>query len=165
MTVGVSDDVAQEVQMPSCPQALEDEEEQIPSRSATFKDPGTPDQIVLDQRSLTHLPSQPWCKVCVASRGRDSHREHSKIDAVMPQLHFDDVYMVDGRPLQIASFLVGTDTSSGALCATTVQDSKQMDMPCVVAGSAKWVRDLGYERFCLLGDKLVLQLPQNKVAK
>ena len=56
----------------------------------------------------------------------------------MPQLHFDDGYMVDGRPLQIASFLVGTDTSAGALCATTVQDSKQMDMPCVVAGSAKW---------------------------
>ena len=34
----------------------------------------TPDQIVLDQRSLTHFPSQLWCKVCVESRVRDSPR-------------------------------------------------------------------------------------------
>ena len=38
-------------------------------------------------------------------------------------------------------------TSSGAIHATMVPDSKRMDMPNVVAGTAKWVRDLGYERF------------------
>ena len=48
-------------------------------RLATLEDPGTPDQIVLDQHSLTHFPSLPWCKVCVEFRGRDSpHREQSK---------------------------------------------------------------------------------------
>ena len=64
---GVSDDVAQELQMPIGPQALEDVEEPMPSRPATLKDPGTPEQIVLDQHSLTHFPSQPCCKVCVES--------------------------------------------------------------------------------------------------
>ena len=34
-----------------------------------------------------------------------------------------------------------------------VPDSKKMDMPYVVAATAKWVRDLGYERSCLHGDK------------
>ena len=64
--------------------------------------------------------------------------------------------MGNGGLLQIACFLVGTDTSSGALHATMVPDSKKMDMPYVVATTAKSVRDLGYERFCLHGDKEVL---------
>ena len=80
-TTGVSDDVAQDLQMPIGPQALEDVEEPMPSRPATFKDPD-PDQIVLDQHSLTHFTSQPWCG---EFRGRDSpHREQSNIDAVVP---------------------------------------------------------------------------------
>ena len=60
--------------------------------------------------------------------------------------------MGDGGPLQIACCLVGADTSSGAIHATMVPDSKKMDMPHVVSATAKWVRDLGYERFCLHGD-------------
>ena len=86
--------------------------------------------------------------MCVESRGHDSpHREQSKIDAVVPQLQqFDYGYMEDGGPLQIACFLVGTDTSSGAINATMVLDSKKMDMPYVVAATAKWVRDLVYSQ-------------------
>ena len=105
--------------------------------------------------------------MCVESRGHDSpHREQSKIDAVVPQLQFDYGSMEDGSPLQIACFLAGTDTSSGAIHATVVPDSKKMDMPHVVVTTAKWVRDLGYERFCLHGDKEgVLQLQLDKVAK
>ena len=38
-------------------------------------------------------------------------------------------------------------------------------MPCVVAATAEWVRELGYERFCLHRDKGVLQLMLDKVAK
>ena len=120
----------------------------MPARPATLKDPGTPDQIVMEQHNLTHFPSQPWCKMCVESRGHDStHREQSKIDAVVPQLQFDYGYTGDGGPLQIACFLVGADTSSGAIHATMVPDSKKMDMPYAVAATAQWVRDLGYERF------------------
>ena len=142
VTAGVSDDVAQELQMPTGPQAVEDAKALMPSRLATLEDPGTPDQIVLDQHSLTHFPSLPWCKVCVEFRGRDSpHREQSKSDAVVLQLPFEYGYMGGRGPLQIACFLVGTDTSSGPMSATMVPDSKKMDMPYVVAGTAKWVRD------------------------
>ena len=87
---GVSDDVAQELQMPIGPHSLDDVEEPMSARPATLKDRSTPDQIVLDHQSLMHVPIQPWCKMCVESRGRDSpHREQSNIDAVVPQLHFD----------------------------------------------------------------------------
>ena len=51
-----------------------------------------------------------------------------------------------GGPLQIACFFVGTDTSSGAKRATMVPESKKMDMPYVVAGTAKHVRDFGYSQ-------------------
>ena len=40
-----------------------------------------------------------------------------------------------------------------------------MGMPDVFATTAKWVRDLGYERFRLHGNKGVLQLLLDKVAK
>ena len=44
----VSDDAAQELQMPIGSQALSDVEEPMPSRLATLRDPGTSDQIVVD---------------------------------------------------------------------------------------------------------------------
>ena len=130
-TSGVSDKVGQELQMLLGPQMLEDVDEPMTARPTNLRDPGTPGQIVMEQHSLTHFPSQLWCKVCVESRG--PHREPSKIDAVVPQLQFDYGDMGDGGPLQIACFLVGVDTSSGAIHATMVHDSIKMDMPYVAA--------------------------------
>ena len=52
--------------------------------------------------------------------------------------------MGDGGPLQISYFLEGADTSSGAIHATIVPNSKKMDMPSVVEATAKWVRDPVY---------------------
>ena len=167
VTAGVSDDVTQELQMPIDPQTLDDVEEPMPARLATLKNPSTLDKIVLDQHTLTHFPSQPQCKMCVESGVRDCpHSEQSEVDAAVPQLQFDNGYMGDGGPLQIACFLVGTDTSSGAIYATMVPYSKKMDMPFVVAGTAKRVRDLECARFCLHGDKeRVLQLLLSKITK
>ena len=43
-TAGVSDEVAQELQMPIGSQMLEDVEEPMLARLATLRDPDTPDQ-------------------------------------------------------------------------------------------------------------------------
>ena len=146
-TAGVSDEVAQELQMPMGPQMLEDVEEPIPARPATLRGPATLPQIGMEQHSLTHFSSQPWCKMCVESRGHDSpHGEQSEIDAVVPQLQFDYRYMGGGGPLQIACFLVGADTFSGAIHATMVPDIQKMDTPYLVAATAKWVRDVVYSQ-------------------
>ena len=45
-TAGVSDKVAQEIQVPVGPQMLEDVEEPMLARPATLSDPGTPDQSI-----------------------------------------------------------------------------------------------------------------------
>ena len=52
-TAGVSDEVAQELQIPMGQQMLEDVEELMPPRPATLRDPGTPDPIVMEQQSDT----------------------------------------------------------------------------------------------------------------
>ena len=64
---GVSDEVAQVLQMPICPQILDDVVEPMPARPATLRDPGTADQNVMEQHSQTHFPSQLWCKMRVES--------------------------------------------------------------------------------------------------
>ena len=61
---------------------------------------------------------------------------------MVPQLQVDFGYMGDGGALQIAGFLLGSDTYSGTIFATVVLDVKKMDMPYVVAGTSKWVRDV-----------------------
>ena len=113
--------------------------------------------MVMEQDSLTHFPSQPWCKMCVESRGRDSpHREQSKIDAVVPQLQFDCGYMGDGCPLQ------SHPRDDGARL------QEYGHAPCCCRNTAKWVRDLVYERFCLHGDtrrSSSLQLLLDKLTK
>ena len=32
------------------------------ARPASFKNLGTPDQMMIEQHILTHFPNQPWCK-------------------------------------------------------------------------------------------------------
>ena len=123
-TAGVSDEVAQELQMPRGPQMLEDVEEPMPARPATLRDPGTPDQIVTEQHSLAHFPSQPWCKMRT-----DNNRKSMQLGL---KIQFDYGYMGDGGALQIACFLLGAETSSGAFHATMVPDSKRMDMPMLL---------------------------------
>ena len=138
-TAGVSDEVAQDLQMPIGPQMLEDVEEPMLARPATLRDPGTPDQIVMTAQSDT-LSESALVQDVRRTQGHDSpHREQSKIDAVVPKLQFDYGHMGDGGPLQIACFFVGADTSSEAIHATMVPNSKKMDMPYVVAATAKWV--------------------------
>ena len=82
--------------------------------------------------------------MCVEPRGGDSpHREQSKIDAVVPQLQIDCGHMEMEALFRLR--VSGRDTSSGAVHAM-VPDSKKMDIPYVVAGTAKWVRDLVYSQ-------------------
>ena len=80
VTAGVSDDVAQDLQMLIGPQKLDDVEEPMPARPATLKDPGTPDQIVLDQHSPTPFPSQPWCKQDVRRISRTRFTTSRKVE-------------------------------------------------------------------------------------
>ena len=146
-TAGVSDEVAQELQMPMGPQMLEDVEEPMPARPATLRDPGTPDQIVMEQHNLTHFPSQPGARCASNPEDTIHHTENSRTSMQL-YLNFSLImgtWGMEALHRQRASF-VRTDTSSGAVHATMVPDSKKMDMLHVVAATAKWVRDVGYSK-------------------
>ena len=112
-TAGVSDKVAQEIQMPVGPQMLEDVEEPMLAIVSNLED------------VIRHIEnSRKSMQLC---------------------LHFsliEGTWEMEGPP-QIACFLVKGDTSSGAIRATMVPDSKNVDMLHVVATTAKWVCDLG----------------------
>ena len=76
-TAGVSDEVAQELQMPMGPQMLEDVEEQMLARPPTLRDPGTPDQIVMEQRILTHFRVNPGARCASNPEDTIHHIENS----------------------------------------------------------------------------------------
>ena len=165
-TAGVSDEVAQELHMPMGPQVLEDVEEPMLACFATLTDPGTPDQIVMEQHSLTHFPSQHWCKKCVESRGRDSpQREKSKIDAVVPQLQFDGGYMGDGSLCRSrASSWEQTpllEPSTRRWCPTPRRWTCPTLLPQQQSGYVTW----GMNAHVYMEKKGVLQLLLDKVAK
>ena len=74
--------------------------------------------------------------------------------------------MGDGGPLQIACFLVGADTSSGAHPRDDGARLQEDGHALCCCGDSQMVRDLGYECFCLHEDKEgVLQLLLDKVAR
>ena len=77
-TAEVSVEVAAETQMSMDSHILEDVEESISTRFTTFTDLITLDQIVIEQDSVTHFPSQSWSKMYDESCGRDHHREDSR---------------------------------------------------------------------------------------
>ena len=162
-TAGVSDEVAQELQMPRGPQMLKVVDAPMPARPTTLRDPGTPDQIVMDQHSLTHFPSQPWWKVEDMIHHIENSRESTQLC-----LNFNSTmgtWVTEALCRSHASWWEQTPLLEPST-ATMVPDSKKVDMPSVVAATAKWVRDLGYERFCLHGDTGgVLQLLLDKEAK
>ena len=89
------------------------------------------------------------------------HVENSRtMDEVVPQLQFDHGY-VERTPSADCVF-----HRVNRHLLEMMPDSKNMDMPHVIAGTAKWVRGLEYERSCVHGDKeSVLQLPTGNVAK
>ena len=66
---------------------------------------------------MTHDPAQPWCDICVRSKGRDLQHV-SREPRVIPVIQFD--YGEAGADGQTLEFMVGTDTESGALWSSDV---------------------------------------------
>ena len=56
----MSDNVAQEIQIPIGLRAMNVVDELMHSRPATLRDPVSPDQIVVEYHKLTYFTSQPW---------------------------------------------------------------------------------------------------------
>ena len=123
----------------------------MPARPATLRDPGTPDQIVMEQHSLTHFPSQPWYKM-------------SNLEDVI--LHIENC-----RKSMQFNFSLTTGTwVTEALCRSCASSWEQIPLlepstrrwcptprrwtcPMLLRQQPNGLRDLVYEHICLHGDK------------
>ena len=125
------------------------------ARPATLRDPGTPDQIVMEQQSRTHI-----LRVSPGARCASNPE-----DVIHPISLTTDTWVTEAACRSRASSWEQTlllETSTRRWCPTP----RRWTCPYVCAATAKWVRDLGYERFCLHGDtEGVLQLLLDKWQK
>ena len=88
-------------------------------------------------------------------------------------IQFDYGYMGSSGPLKPVCFIAGVDTSSGAMTCVQlpenkkeIKDEEDYTSPYVIECLSRWLRDLGYTRFVLHGDKeRVLQKLLDHVAK
>ena len=133
LTAGVSDEVAQEIQMPVGPHTLEDVDELMSARQRSWHS-----RSYCDGTLIRHIfRASPGAR-CASNPEDMIHHIANSRKSTQLCLNFNSTtgYMGDGGPLQIACFFVRADTSSGAIHATMVPDSTKMDMPYVVAATA-----------------------------
>ena len=120
-----------------------------------LRQPGRPGDEQVEQHELTHLPAAPWCRACVAGRGReDAHRysAHEKLDSLQPVIQFDYYYLTDEREKHQQTCVVGVCTSTGALWTTQVVTKGAELSAYTVASAASWLRELGRLKLTLQTD-------------
>ena len=111
-------------------------------------------------RNLTHLPFQPWCEHCVATRAKeDPHKQAvtkatSSDDSSKPWLSYDFCYTSTSNctdPPAVA--LVMTDNSSKAFLSVPVKKrGGQASISHMVEGIVHFSTQLGYSSICLKAD-------------
>ena len=70
------------------------------------------------RHSITHIPFQSWCPVCVSARGRsDQHRSTSQRTTGIPLVAFDYGFFREGRGMTNVPVLVAVGKDSGCLGA------------------------------------------------
>ena len=107
--------------------------------------------------NLTHLPFQPWCEHCVATRGKeDPHKQSvtkatSSDDSSKPWLSFDFCYTSTSSctdPPAVA--LVMTDNWSKAFLSAPVKKrGGQASISHMVESIVHFSTQLGYSSICL----------------
>ena len=93
--------------------------------------PGTPSEKDREAHELAHLPTQPWCSVCVRAKGVDERHlrrpagERAKVQRVdhMPVIQFDFAYLSsvneNGEQVRMRTIL-DTSTGYGTACVIYV---------------------------------------------
>ena len=130
-----------------------------------------PSEEEVEMHNLTHLPFQPWCEHCVATRGKeDPHKQAvtkatSSDDSSKPWLSFDFCYTSTSNctdPPAVA--LVMTDNWSKAFLSVPVKKrGGQASISHMVEGIVHFSTQLGYSSICVnLGNHV--RIPQAQYA-
>ena len=71
--------------------------EDLPQLRSRRPDP-LPSERVQYEHSITHIPYQSWCPICVAARGKsDPHKAVGSASTSLPQVAFDFAFFREGR--------------------------------------------------------------------
>ncbi len=77
-----------------------------------------PSRAVVEAHNLAHLPSAPWCEICIAAKGSMYQRKHRAEEKLIPQVQCDYFYMSATGKLcdeqQAKACLLSRSTSSRA---------------------------------------------------
>ena len=119
-----------------------------------------PSEEEVEMRNLTHLPFQPWCEHCVATRAKEDPRKQavtkatSSDDSSKPWLSSDFCYTSASNcadPPAVA--LVMTDNWSKAFLSVPVKKrGGQASIAHMVEGIVHFRTQLGYSSICLKAD-------------
>ena len=117
--------------------------------------PETPSAKDREAHELTHLPTQPVCRVCVRAKGVDQRHlrrpageraEDFGVDHMLV-IQFDYAYLsavnVKGQQVRMRTIL-DTSTSHGTAC---VIDVKTAGDKYVISSAVSFLKELGYTRF------------------
>ena len=116
---------------------------------------------------ITHLPYQPWCSTCVASRGRDDqHRkrvpgpERDPTGAEAAKVYFDFGFFRARLSAPSGPFLVGVCRATGFKIALVVKDRLARNLSTINA-ILNGLRQMGHHGTLILrsdGDSTLLEL-------
>ena len=122
--------------------------------------PETPSDKDREAHELTHLPTQPWCSVCVRAKGVDERHlrrpagERAEAQGVdhMPEIQFDHAYLssVNEKVVQLRMrTILDTSTGYGTAC---VIDVKGGGDKYAISSAVSFLKELEYTRFRLRTD-------------
>ena len=117
--------------------------------------PETPSAKEREGHELTHVPSQPWCSVCVRATGVDARHlrrlagERAEDQGVdhLPVIQFDYVHVSSGdaRGQQVKMHtILDTSTGDGTACAIDVKGAGDK---YAISSAVSFLKELGYTRF------------------
>jgi len=123
--------------------------EELETRARKMRGPEEPSQEEVERHNLTHLPAMPWCETCQKCKGNDAaHYARDRKDAVTPVIMFDYAEAGVKDDLENFEFVVGSDTSTGAIWASSVL-VKGRDDAYVIGSAVSWLGELGHSRVAL----------------
>ena len=101
---------------------------------------------------LTHLPYQPWCKICVRARGRENrHVSLSQNQPGTPVIQYDYCFLKTEEDDPMVTVLVATDTVYKQMVAIPLEKKGNRD-PFASRSLAAFARCVGHPKVIIQRD-------------
>ena len=94
------------------------------------------------QHELTHTPFQPWCSICLRTKGKDSPHKRVASLPTMPLIELDYAFTRMDKQDRLCTLLVAVYRQTGYCFASTCLGKGSAD-PWVVGQLVAWLSEIG----------------------